>query len=92
MVVPEQVQQAMQGKGLEFDFQAVSVLFRLPLRHACGDDDVTEEAGGGTRGLRPSVFRGKRQHVGDLVFTAELPVEGAHAAVRDQRHAHIAPR
>jgi hypothetical protein len=83
MVVPEQVQETVEGQRLNLSFQRVAVLFRLAFRHAFRDDNVAEKA---------SLVRGERQHVRYRVLAAKLAVEGAHASIGDKSDAQLAAR
>ena len=91
VVVPEQVQQAVQGEHLEFGAIRVPVARRLAPRDTGGDHDVAEVAYLPAH-ARPVVVGREREDVGGTVDAAPLAIEPAHGGIAGQHDGDRAAR
>src|SRR5438105_4449080 len=78
MVVAEAVEDAVEEEVAELGGDRVFLVQRLTLRPVDGDHHLA------------GVLAGERQHIGRLVFAAELAIEAAHRGVVDERDRHLA--
>jgi hypothetical protein len=79
VIVPEQVQQAVEREDSQLFRVRVSLLARLAARDACRDHDIPQSRGASRVAGR------ERQDVGRTVLPAVASIEGAHASVADER-------
>jgi hypothetical protein len=93
VIVPDQVQESMQGQHPHLRSPAVAELLSFLARHAHSNDDVAQ-MGAGTRAKRgrltPDVCR-KTQDVSGPIDVPKGPIQSSNPDIRDKRHGH-APR
>jgi len=98
VIVPQEVQEAVQGQEPKLNRFAVPGVGRLAARDAPGDRDVAKrQEGAGGQGDWGTEERGawtgwERQHVRCAIFSPVPPVQKAHARVADERDRYNAPR
>ena len=94
MIVPQKMKETMKGENAQLGLIRVPRLAGLPAGNASGDNDIPQQswpvAGGPWFVKCAIVIRSERQHVGDGVLGAILPVELADLSVGDQRDGRFA--
>ena len=90
MIVPEEVEEAVDEEAFQFLVEGNAVFFRLPFGFMEVDDDIAEhEFGSGAGGERKTVQLGEREDVGGPVHAAMLTVQRPHPAVIDKEDAQL---
>ena len=92
MIVPKEVEEAVDEEALQLVIEGNAVFFRLPLGFVEVDDDITEhEFGARAGGERKTVQLGEREDVGGSVHAAMQAVQRPHPAVVDEKDTELSP-
>ena len=90
MVVPQQVEQAVDEQELDLARERVISFARLFFGNRNGYDDVAEELR--LQVCEGSLTQGEGEHVRGPVHTAVLPVQRTHGAVSGEEDAQLCVR
>ena len=92
MIVPKEVEKAMDEEPLQLIIEWNAIFFRLSPGFMEVDDDITEhEFGAGAGGERKTVKLGEREDVRGFVHAAVQTVQCPHPAVIDEEDAELSP-
>ena len=92
MIVPKEMEKAVDEEPLQLIIEWNAVFFRLSPGFMEVDDDITEhEFGAGAGRQRKTVQLGEREDVGGSVHAAMQAVQCPHPAVIDEKDAELSP-